>query len=150
VGEEAAGVKVDAVCETVAGDVVLEDGADLGQVEADSGDVRVGEDDLGDEAALCGADVDGGLEFGPGEPLGDGNVGATAETCHGLEVAAEFFPIRADELKEALYPRQDFALRLAGAQGCCEPAPELVETVVGHLEYAADVRGLAFVEVEVS
>ena len=65
--EEAAGVEVDAAGEAVGGDVVLEDGADFGEVEADAGEVRVGERDLGDEIALRGADVDGGFVVGPGE-----------------------------------------------------------------------------------
>ncbi len=40
-------------------------------------------------------------------------------------------------------------LRLAGAEGDGEVAPERVEAVIGHLEHAADVGGLALVEEEI-
>ena len=59
-------MEVDAAGEAVGGDVVLEDGADVGQIEADAGDVGVGERDLGDEVALRGADVDGGFVLAQG------------------------------------------------------------------------------------
>ena len=59
--EEAAGMEVDAVGDAVGGDVVLEDGADFREVEADACEVGVGEGDLRDEIALGGADVDGGF-----------------------------------------------------------------------------------------
>ena len=64
-------------------------GADFGEVEADAGDVRVGEGDLGDEVSLRGADVDGGFVVGPGEFFGDGHVGAVADAGHGFEEVAE-------------------------------------------------------------
>ena len=114
--EEAAGVEVDAAGETVVGDVVLEDGGDLGQVEADAGEVRVGECDLGDEVALRGADVDGGLVVGPGELLCDGHVCAVADAGHGAEEAAEALGVGVELLEGIAFATADFVLRLAGAE----------------------------------
>ena len=142
-------MEFDAAGETVGGDVVLEDGADFREIEADAGDLRVGEGDLGDEIALCGADVDGGFVVGPGEFFGDGHVGSVADAGHGAEEVAEALGIGVEGFEGVFAAGADLVLRFAGAEGGGEVAPEGVETVVGHLEYAADVRGFALVEEEI-
>ena len=60
VREEAPGAEADAAGEPVVLDVVLEHGADLGQIEAPPREMGVGEGDLDGQVALCGADVDEG------------------------------------------------------------------------------------------
>ena len=65
--------------EAVGFDVFLEDRRDLGQVEADAGEVRILERNLDDEVALRGSAVGGRLVLGPGKLGGDGHVGAAAD-----------------------------------------------------------------------
>ena len=67
VGEETAGLEAHAGGEAVGFDIFLEDGRDLGQVEADAGKVRILERDLDDKIALGGAAVGDGLVFSPGK-----------------------------------------------------------------------------------
>ncbi len=68
------GAKRSATVETEAVDVLLEDRADLGKIEADAGEVGMGEGNLGGGVALRGADVYEGLVVRPGEFGGDGDV----------------------------------------------------------------------------
>ncbi len=124
-------------------------GADFGKVEAGAGDVRVGEGDLGDEVALRGADVDGGFVVGPGEFFGDGHVGSAADAGHGAEEAAKAIGVGVESYERIVAAVTGLVLRLAGAERGGEVAPMSVEAVVGHLEHAADVGGLALVEEEI-
>ncbi len=147
--EEAAGMEADAAGEAVGGDVVLEDGADFGEVKADAGEVGVGESDLRDEVALGGADVDGGGVVLEGELAGDGHVGAVADAGHGFEEAAETVGIGVEGGEGAGFAGAGLVLGLAGAEGGGEVGPGGIKALVGHLEDAADVGGLVFVEEEV-
>ena len=143
------GGEADAAAEAIFGDVLLEDRADFGEVEADAGEVRIGERDLSDQVALRGADVDGGLVVSPRELLGDGHVGAVADAGHGFEEVAQSLRVRVERGEETGAAAADFVLRLAGAQGGGEVAPEGVQALVGHLQHAADVGRLALVEEEI-
>ena len=79
--------------------------------------MRVGESDLSDEIALCGADVDGGLVVCPGKFFGDGHVGAVADAGHGAEESAEPLRIGVEEFEGILAAAAGLVLRLAGAKG---------------------------------
>ena len=71
VGEEVTGMEAQPVGEPEAGDVVLEERADRGQVEAAARDVLVRAGDCHRQTALGGADVDERLVLVPGELGGD-------------------------------------------------------------------------------
>ncbi len=74
---------------------------------------------------------------------------AVADAGHRLEKHFEARGIGVKGFEQRLAAAADFVLRLAGAQAFSEVAPVAVETLVGHLENAADVGGLLLVEEEI-
>jgi hypothetical protein len=147
--EEAAGAELDAGREPVGGGVVLEDWAYLGEIEADSGDVGIGERDLNDEVALRGADVHGGFVLLPGKLLRDGQVGTAADAGHGFEEGAEPFRVGIQILEEAGLAVAGFVLRLTTTKGDGEVVPERIEALIRHLQDATDVGRLSLIEEEI-
>ena len=89
------------------------------------------------------------LYWPEGEFCCDGHVCAVADAGHGAEKAAEALGVGVERCEGIAFAVADFVLRLAGAEGGGEIAPEGIEAVVGHLEHAADVGGLALVEEEI-
>ncbi len=71
--------------EAVGFDVVLEDGRDLGQIEADPDEMRILEQHLREQVALRRPDVDDRLVLVPGELRGDGDVRAAAHAGHAAQ-----------------------------------------------------------------
>ena len=147
--EEAARLEANPRGETVGGDVFLEDRADCGQIKADALKMRIGERDLSDEVALRSADVDDRLVILPGELARDGEVGSAADAAHGAEEVAEAIGVGVEGLEEIVTAVARLVLWFAGAKRGGEVAPEAVEASVGHLQDAADVRGLVLVEEEI-
>ena len=123
-------------------------GATSGKIETDAGEVRILERDLHDEVALRGAAVGCGLVFGPRKLRGDGEVGAAADAGHGAQEPLEPRGIGVEGGEDILLSRL-LALLFARAERSGEVAPMAVEPLVGHLEHAADVGRLVFVEEEV-
>ena len=112
--------------------------------------MRVGESDLGDEISLCGADVDRGFVVGPREFFSDGHVGSSADAGHGAEEVAKTIGVGVELLEGVFAAVTGLVLGFSSTKGDGEIAPEGIEAMVGHLENAAHVGGLALVEEEVS
>ena len=84
----------------------------------------------------------------PGEFSGNGPRRRQAETGHGGEEEAEADRVGVDRVKKVL-AAFDLVLRLARAQAMGERAPERIQSGVGHLQHASDVRRLGAVQVQV-
>ncbi len=109
----------------------------------------MGEGDLGGGVPLGSADIGEGFVLRPGELGGDGAGGAGADAGHGGEKFFQAGGIGVEGFKHRSFAVAEFVLRLAGAQGFGEVAPEGIEALVGHFENAADVGGLAAIEEEI-
>lgn len=146
--EEAAADEGDTIGNAVFFDVVFEDGAHFGKVEADSGQLRIDEGDLDGEVALGSAGIDVGSVVFPRKFSCDGGVGSAADAGHGVE---EFFQLGGVgvEFGEHVVAGPGFVLLFAGSEGGGEMAPEGIKAVVRHFEDAADVGRLVLVEEEV-
>src|SRR5579863_724615 len=128
--------------------MLFKDGRDLGQVEADAGEMRILERDLDDQVALRGAAVGGGFVLCPRKLRSDRYVGAAADAGHGPQKCLQPARIGVERAEEVLFSRR-FALRLAGPQGRGEIVPVPVKPAVGHLENAADIRRLVLVKEQI-
>src|SRR5580698_3903146 len=109
-------MELDAGGETVVCNVIFEDGTDLGEIEADAGDVWVGESDLGDEIALRGTDVNGGLVVGPGELFCNSDIGTVADTGHGAKKSAQTCGIGVEGNEGIFTAATGLVLRFAGTE----------------------------------
>ena len=129
----------------LAAHVVFEDGTDFGKIEADAGDVRIGERHLRDEIALRGPDIHGRFILLPGELLCDGHVRAAADAGHGIQEPAQPFGIGIESLKRIVIA---VATSFCGSpvRRAAVRFPERVESLVGHLQHSADIGGLALIE----
>ena len=80
ISEEAATRERHTAVEPVLGDIVLEDGSHLGQIESHASEVWIGQGNLHREVALGGSDIDISLVVGPCKLLGDGDIAPMTDT----------------------------------------------------------------------
>ena len=108
--------------------------------------MRIGERDLHRQIALRRADVDERLVAGPGKLRGNGHVRAVADAGHRCQKRLQARRIGIERLKHRRAAAADFVLRQARPKRLGEVTPEAVQTLVRHLEDAADVGRLLLVE----
>src|SRR5467141_177041 len=144
--EEVTRRKLDSMLELLLGHVLSEDGPNLRKIESDALKMSVRERHLYGEIALRAPHVHEGLVTLPREFLCDREVRPTADSGHRLREFLEACWIGIQRFEEGLVPSLHLVLRPACPQAFGEPGPKTKETVVRHLENAADVGGLSFVQ----
>ena len=134
---------------SVVADVVLEDRADLREIEADAREVRVRQRDLRGQDRLARCRRRRTSCIPARELRRDRQIGAVADAGHRLQEAAEPRRVGVQRAEHRRSAALRFVLRQAGAQRLGEMVPEAVQAVVRHLEHAADVGRLRLVEKQV-
>ena len=126
--------------------VLLEDRTDFRKIEPDAQKVRVFPRHLRQQIALRRPDVGHRLVLGPGKLRGDRLVGPAAHARHRLQKLFQPCRIGVDGFKYRRASALQFALRQSRTQSLRQIVPMPKQTVVGHLQNAADIRRLALVQ----